>query len=455
MPSVPSPERSIPASGAVAAPRRVTRRQHLVAGPPAAGAAGIGAALLAACGAVGEGKPAESARPVTVLIDNNWTSGDRLKVVQAWLARASQVYPHIKTDLRENAATQEKSIAAFAADQQGDLVQLDTYLLPVFAPKGVLQEIGPTLAALKFDPNTLYDFPYLTQYGGKRLGLLIQLNANSMVYNTAAFQDAGVKEPAPSWTWDDFVDLVRKVHRPQDNRWGTDLGYLYPWFWSADVPYLNAAGTAAQWDSAAARPILQWHSDLVLRHRVAPAPRESAEKKLSFANGSYAVSLHQVPSAAITKAIDGKFGWNILPRPRHPKTGKAVSQMNGDTYLTTAKARERGVLRETVQMWLELFHPDIQQLYISGLGVSSLPVVKAVAESAKSLQDLPANMKRYTLDMIATARTIQDGKTVGLLAVHGEFNKEYNRALDGEVTLEQAAVNMTRASTAALTQAAR
>ena len=147
---------------------------------------------------------------MTVTIDNNWTSGDRLKVVQAWLARANQVFPHIKTELRENAATQEKSIASFAADQQGDLVQLDTYLLPVFAPKGVLQEIAPTLASLKFDPTTLYDFPYLTQYGGKRLGLLIQLNANSVVYNTNAFQEAGVTEPAPTWTWDDFVELVAK-----------------------------------------------------------------------------------------------------------------------------------------------------------------------------------------------------------------------------------------------------
>lgn len=417
------------------------------------GLAALPAVLLAACGASEtkpEGQPAASARPVTVLIDNNWTSGDRLKVVQAWLARANQVYPHIKTDLRENAATQVKSIATFAADQQGDLVQLDTYLLPVFAPKGVLQEITPTLAALKFDTNSLYDFPYLTQYGGKRLGLLIQLNANSVVYNTNAFQDAGVTEPAPTWTWDDFVELARKVHRPQDSRWGTDLSSLYAWFWSADVPYLNATGTAALWDSPAARPILQWHSDLVLRHRVAPSPAEVAEKKLSFTAGAYAISLHQVPSAAITKAIDGRFGWNILPRPRHPKTGKAVSQMNGDMYLTTTKARERGVLRETVQTLLEFFQNDIQQLYISGLSVSSLPVVKAVAESARSLQDLPSNMKRYTLDMIATARTIQDGKTAGLLEAHYEFNREYNLALNGEVTLEQAAVNMTRATTAAL-----
>jgi ABC-type glycerol-3-phosphate transport system substrate-binding protein len=442
-----------PPGDRVSAPSR-TRRDYL-----RTGAGAVGAGLLTACGAAG-GEPGESApagarRPVTVFIDNDWTRGDRLTVIQAWLQRANQIYPHITTDLRENANSQEKSIATFAADQQGDLVQLDPYLLPVFGSKGVLQDISPSLAAQKFDPSTVYDFPYLTHYAGKRLGLLIQLNANCLVYNASALQEIGAKEPAPSWTWDDFVALARSLHRPDLQRWGTNLGFLYPWFWSADVPYLNDAGTAAQWDSAAARPILQWHSDLVLRHRIAPSPREASELQLGFTKGSYAISLHEVPSPSITKAIDGKFEWNILPRPRHPRTGKAVSQMNGHSYLATAKARERGVLQESVQVLAELFHPDIQNLYLSGLQVSSLPVVKAIAESQRSLSDLPSNMKRYTMDAIATARTISDGKTIGLLAFHNVFNQEYNRALNGEVSLEQAAVNMTRAGTAELAQAAR
>ena len=82
---------------------------------------------LAACGCqAGEGASGaapQEKRPVTLTIDNDWTQGDRLTVVKAWLERANKVHPHIKTELRENADTQEKTIALFCpffAEQQGD-----------------------------------------------------------------------------------------------------------------------------------------------------------------------------------------------------------------------------------------------------------------------------------------------------------------------------------------------
>ncbi len=94
----------------------------------------------------------------------------------------SEKYPHIKTDLRQTADTQEKTIAMFASDQQGDLVQLDQHMVPVFGPKGVLQDIGPSLASMKFDVTKLHDVQNITHWNGKRHGLLIQLNANTFLF---------------------------------------------------------------------------------------------------------------------------------------------------------------------------------------------------------------------------------------------------------------------------------
>ncbi|MGH2371673.1 MAG: hypothetical protein ACRDI2_26170, partial [Chloroflexota bacterium] len=82
------------------------------------------AGALAACGPLAGTTDQQSAptkRPVTLIVDNDWTGGDRYKVVQAWLERANKVHPHIKTELRDNAASQDKTIALFASDQQGDL----------------------------------------------------------------------------------------------------------------------------------------------------------------------------------------------------------------------------------------------------------------------------------------------------------------------------------------------
>ena len=436
-----------------ATPRgRTTRSAVLRTG---AGALATGA--LAGCWAAGAPaaqQPAAAKRPVTLLIDNDWAKGDRYKVVQTWLERANKVYPHIKTELRDNAASNDKSIALFASDQQGDLFQLHWSLFPVYAPKGALQEISPTLASLKFDANSVYDIPVQTHWNGKRMGLLIQLNTHVGVYNKNAFQQVGLKEPTPNWTWDDYVDAAKRLNRPIDQRWGTRFppDVIYHFFWAADAPYIEPKGPTALWDTPKAREVLQWLADLVLRHRVAPSPREVSEQKLSFFNGNYAMEELQVPTLAITKGVEGKFAWEVLPRPKHPKTSKAVNLVTGHGYYVTTKAKERGVLTEAVQVLVELFHKEPQELYTSGLALSSLPILKSVATAPQALQQMPPSYK-YALDSIPNGRAYD--QVIGFKDFEKAFGPEFAKALNGEVTVEQAAANMTRAGNAALQQAAR
>lgn len=432
---------------------RSTRRRVMQAG---ATAAALG--LLSACRPGPARSPEEqqpaTRRPVTLIVDNDWSSGDRLKVVQAWLERASRVYPHIKTELHDNAADQDKTVATFAADQQGDLFQLDQHMVPVFGPKGVLQDISSTLATLKFDVNTLYDVPNITHWEGKRHGLLIQLNTHTGVYHKNAFQEAGLKEPAPGWTWDDYLEAATRLNRRQEDRWGAQVNanYPYTWFWSADVPYMDEKGTKSYWDRPESIEILQWLADLVLRYQVAPSPREASEKRLNFNAGNYVMVELTVPSPALNTAIAGKFAWEVLPRPKHPKTGKAIYLTTGHNYLVTTKARQRGVLLEAVQVLLELYHPEIQELYLT-LNVSSLPILKSVATSPRALQNLPPSMK-YALDSITTGSKNYD-KVVGFLDFHRAFGPEFAKALNNEVSVKEAAANMTRASDEALKKAVR
>ena len=372
-----------------------------------AGAATVAYGTLLACGGPapgtgtqasdpqGAGAPAK--RPVTVIVDNDWTEGDRYTVVQAWLARANKVYPHIKTDLRDNAESQDKTLALFATGEQGDLYQLDQHVVPVFGPKGVLQDIGPTLAALKFDVNSVYDVPNITHWNGKRHGLMIQLQTFTTIYNVDAFQRGGSRCRPPSWTWDDWLEAARKLNKPLEAtpQWGTTLsGEPYHMFWSADAPYLNQNGTATQWDTPACRAVVQWMVDLTQRHRVTPTPAEATEKKLNFNNGNYAIHPYQQPSPGITKAIDGRFRWDVLPPAKHPRSGKGFILAGGHNYLITSRANQRGVLTEAAQVLIELFHPEIQELYNSGLNLGSLPALKSVAAKTGEMPGMPKNFKR-------------------------------------------------------------
>jgi multiple sugar transport system substrate-binding protein len=437
---------------------RTTRARFLRVGTGA-----LAAGTLIACAgpaadsstraAATSGPAAPAKRETSLVLGNDWTSPDRRKVVEEWVARANRVYPHIKTELVDNADTQEKIIAQFAADQQGDLVMVDQHLVPVFGPKGVLQDISSTLAALKFDLNSIYDIQNITHWEGKRHGLLIQLNSFNWLYNVNAFQEAGVKEPAAGWTWDDVVEMAKRLNRPQDDRWGTNISSEpYHFFWSANAPYLDPKGTRSLWDTAPVREVVQWLVDLAQRHRVAPTQKEATDKRLNFNNGQFAINQYAVPTQAITKAIDGKFQWDVAPAPKHPKTGKAVNTITGHNWALTKKAAQRGVATEAMQVLIELFHPEVQELYISGLNVSSLPILKSVATKAGTQPGMPKNFK-LALDVIPTGQNFE--KVVGFLDFHRAWRPEFYQAVDGAVAVEQAVVNMTRASDAALQQAAR
>lgn len=421
------------------------------------GAGTLAGGTLAACGVPGaakEGAPAApSKRETTLIVSNDWTGGDRLKIVQAWLERANKVYPNIKTDLVDNADSQEKIIAQFAADQQGDLVQVDQHLIPVFGPKGVLEDIGPTLAMLKFDVNTLFDIENITHYKGKRHGLLIQLNSNVWVYNKAMFQQFGVAEPTASWTWNDHLEAARKMSKPEENRWGMNVRVdLYPWYWQAGVDYLAPDGTKTLFDSGGSKQVINWLTDVVVKHRAAPNSTESSGK--NFQNGNFATIIQSSPGAPLTKLIDGRFAWEIMPTPKHPSSGKTPGLVvTGHNYAVTKKATERKNLTESVQVLQELYNKEVQQLYNNGsLNPGSLPILKSVATTPEALKPPPNNAK-VVIDQIPNGRNYD--KIVGFLDMHRAITTEFYKAVDGMVSANEAADAMKRAADAALVNAAR
>src|SRR5687768_11698596 len=433
-------------------------RAHLLRGAATA----VATTALAACGAQGSPQavatqaPAAAAkRPTTLLLQNDWTSGDRLKIIEAWVARANRVYPHIKTDLAANADTQEKIIASFAADQQGDLVMVDQHLIPVFGPKNVLEDISSTMATLKFDFNSVYDIANITSFGGKRHGILVQLNSNVWVYNKALFQKYGVAEPTAAWTWNDHVEAARRLTKPDENIWGMNVrADVYPWFWQAGVEFLSPDGKTTLFDSGAARPVWQHIVEIVTRHRAAQSNAEAVAKPTNFQTGGLATTVQSSPGLPLTRLIDGKFEWEIMPTPKHPTSGRPPALVvTGHNWAITKKATQRGNLAQAAQVLMELYDREVQVLYNNGsLAPGSLPILKSVATSAEALKAPPANLK-VVVDQIPTGRNYD--KIVGFLDMHSTIGPELNKALDGQQSANEAAANVQRLANAALANAAR
>lgn len=394
-------------------------------------------------------------RAASLLLSNDWTAGDRLKIIEAWVARANKVYPHIKTDLSANADTQEKIIAQFAADQQGDLVMVDQHLIPVLGPKGVLEDISSTMATLRFDFNSVYDIANITSFNGKRHGILVQLNSNVWVYNKSMFQQFGVAEPTAAWTWNDHVEAARRLSKPDESRWGMNVrADMYPWFWQAGVDYLTPDGKKTLYDSGPARPVWQHVVDIVVRHRAAPSNAEAVAKMPTFQGGGLATTVQSSPGVPLTKLIDGKFVWEIMPTPKHPTSGKPPALVvTGHNWAITKKATQRGNLNESAQVLIELYAKEIQELYNNGsLQPGSSPILKSVATSTEALKPPPQNAK-VVIDQIPTGRNYD--KIVGFLDMHRVIGPELYKALDGLQSANDTAAAVQVQADAALAQAAR
>lgn len=277
----------------------------------AGGAAALSGVLMAACavGPAGEQGPAPAGREVTILMDNDWESPPaRLAVVQAWLARASQVHPRIKYELR-SAGGNAGAIAHFASGTEGDITHSGFQLLLTLGPKGVYQDISPALASLKFDEKSVFDIYDDTHLADKkRVGLMIQINSNVWVYNKSWFQQTGTAEPTDKWTWQNHLDTARKLTKVDEVKWGMNANVdIYPWFWQAGVDILTPDGTKTLFNSAASREVLNWVIDIIAKFRASPNPAEIAEKRPSFPLGNYATAIASSPGSAFNTQIGGKF----------------------------------------------------------------------------------------------------------------------------------------------------
>jgi ABC-type glycerol-3-phosphate transport system substrate-binding protein len=426
------------------------RRRYLAAGTMAL--AGL-PAMACAVGGLGDGQsPAPAAREVTITVDNDWTSADRLKVVQAWLDRASRVHPNIKHDLRilnGNAG----ALAHLAADTQGDIMHFGNQLVLTLGPKNVMQDISSTLSTLRFDEKTIFDLYDATHYERKRVGFPIQINSNVWVYNKTWFRDVGATEPNDRWTWQDHLDAARRLTNAEAGRWGMNAnGDLYPWYWQAGVDFLTPDRSRTLFNSGPAREVLNWVVDIITKHRASPNPAEIAEQRPSFAQGSYATAIASSPGSAFNTQIDGRFEWEIMATPKHPRSGKPPALVvTGVANVVMRKATERGHLRETVQLLLELYSPEVQELYLT-LPTGSVPPRKATFYSPASLKSPPANLKLIG-DQIATG---QDYPTmIGFYDMHSAIVPEFQKAARGEQSANDAAANMERLGNAALANAAR
>lgn len=256
----------------------------------------------------------------TVITYMTWASGGQKEVEKKVIEEFNKSHPDIEvkaTFVPGDYLSRMQTL--IAGHKEPDIAIMYGNYIHDWAQKGLLADLTP------YTQNSTIDFddmlPMAKFYNqGKLYGATATLETIVVYYNKAIFAAAGVTaEDIKDWTWDEYVEILRKVTVDQNGKhpgesgfntkkiktWGTFVptaSYINePLLWSNGGAYFESDGSGLAVDRPESIEVLQKLTDLTFVEKVAPTSAEmagmSSQIKMlkdgrlaSFISGTYDIS---------------------------------------------------------------------------------------------------------------------------------------------------------------------
>lgn len=211
-----------------------------------------------------------------VLRLTNWADATEARIVEANLSAFEEQHPGVRV-VQESIPNQyrEKILTSFAAGTPPDVMLLDSPDVPAFINRDLLIDLAPYMERVGFDPKAYFpNVLAIAQRGEHLYAFPKDFTPMAVYYNRTVLRRNGLEDPAPGWTWDDFVRMCRALRKDLDgdgriDQFGTFfLRYFYqyqPFIWLNGGDILSRDGTRASGfldspaTAAAFRFLIDWH----------------------------------------------------------------------------------------------------------------------------------------------------------------------------------------------------
>ncbi len=306
-------------------------------------------------------------KPKVTLRIMDWASVEEMPSDELALEEFKKQYPEIDIlyEPTPGRVYEEKILTALAADDPPDVFLLDSKLVPTFTNKHVLLNLQPFFNKLSID--TTQWFPNVLNIGRKGTSVYAfpkGFTPIMMYYNKKLFRDAHVAYPTTEWTWDDYLQIAKKLTRDTDGNGVPDIygaaftNYYYvwiPWVWSAGGDVVDSEGMKATGylNSPKTEGALQFLIDLRLKHHVSPdlgtwvQSEKTGTSYSLFSNGKIGMlaSGHWLMPKFIKYIREGTLEIGVAPFPRNPEGPKVnVMYESGWCVPVNAKHPDEAVL---------------------------------------------------------------------------------------------------------------
>jgi multiple sugar transport system substrate-binding protein len=259
------------------------------------GSAGLGGALLAACGAAGSAQPATKAVAATGAIELMWSNEQStLDFLNAdWIPAFKKENPQADVTLNVVPGSWDdlfqKIQVTSAAGTPPTLTRGKDYFTGDMAALGLPEPLDPWLKGQKEVTPEQY-LPAIwgnVIYKGSVIGLPLYSFVRPLYYNVAMFREAGLMQgdkPVVAETWQDWARMARQLTQPSKGIWGTQLyNYVGEDGTTAWINYviqaggslINAERTKYTFNSPAGVESLQFLVDLIVKDRACRGPNDA------------------------------------------------------------------------------------------------------------------------------------------------------------------------------------
>lgn len=252
---------------------------------------------------------------------------------------------------------QKKMATDFAGGNPPDVFLTNYRRFGQFAARGVLEPVGPYLAASsaisaeEYYPIAMDAFRYR---GGEQTCMPQNVSSLVVYYNVDLFQAAGVPLPTGGWTWDEFTDAATALTRDLDGDGATDqFGvvidpsmYRYVSFiWSAGGEIVDdlANPTTLTLDTPEALDAIEKVVSLgITGHNVVPSEAEalSEDDESRFMRGGAAMYVQSRRVVPTLREIEG-FTWDVAPLP---VIAEPATVLHSDAFCMAAAAKDKAAV---------------------------------------------------------------------------------------------------------------
>ena len=143
-----------------------------------------------------------------------WGSQDRADRTYKVIKLFEEKYPNVKIEpeIAPGLEYFERLSVQAAGKNLPDVFQNVVEYSGIYIRKGVLLVLDPYVEDNRLNLTDVSETEMFRFIDGKMYGVSMGSNSPAYFYDPELFKKAGVEEPNPDWTWEDYIEKCKKIH---------------------------------------------------------------------------------------------------------------------------------------------------------------------------------------------------------------------------------------------------